>query len=307
MDVSSRREMKDLQFITFEFLPGGNLFELVQKQGTLGEERARGILSQLIKVVDFIHSKGFVHLDLKLENVLLTRDEHQALKIKLCDFGFATDKNIHALTESKGTKSYKAPEIGSKAGYDGIKTDIFSLGVILFILVMGHFPFPEATKTDQFYRLLAQKDYSKYWSTLEKGYGNDKKISDSFKDLFQRMCTQDPKQRITLEEIKHHRWLAGTMNKTQSRKISTARKTLQNKETQDNSFDAKDFSPELTHQTFESMDPDSPSKPQNDKNHRKVKISVQNIDESSPYSLKRCHSDSLAADDSKSPIKIKSN
>jgi len=81
-----------------------------------------------------------VHRDIKLENLLVD----QNMDIKFMDFGFATNKNIDSLTQQLGTKSYMAPEIRRCKVYDGRSTDIFSMGVILFSLVMGFFPFQSA-------------------------------------------------------------------------------------------------------------------------------------------------------------------
>ena len=69
----------------------------------------------------------------------------------MCDFGFATYHKVHKRTSFKGTRTYMAPEIMKQKAYDAKKTDVFSLGVILFIVVMGVFPFEEATDKDYFY------------------------------------------------------------------------------------------------------------------------------------------------------------
>ena len=87
--------------------------------------------------IEYLHSLGIVHRDLKLENLLVDQD----MNIKFVDFGFATNKNIDSLTEFRGTQSYMAPEIRKGEIYDGRSTDIFSMGVILFTLVIGYFPF----------------------------------------------------------------------------------------------------------------------------------------------------------------------
>lgn len=91
-----------------------------------------------------------VHRDLKLENILLD----DKLNIKVVDFGFSCYKHVDKLKSYKGTQTYMAPEIKEGLVYDGKKTDVFAAGVILFVLVLGIFPFKEAKKGEYFYKLL---------------------------------------------------------------------------------------------------------------------------------------------------------
>ena len=91
-----------------------------------------------------MNTKNVVHRDIKLENILLDNQ----MNLKLADFGFATNKNINKLTTFRGTQSYMAPEIRESKEYDGRQTDIFSLGVVLFTIVVGYFPFSKAEMKD---------------------------------------------------------------------------------------------------------------------------------------------------------------
>ena len=91
-----------------------------------------------------MNTKNVVHRDIKLENILLDNQ----MNLKLADFGFATNKNINKLTTFRGTQSYMAPEIRESKEYDGRQTDIFSLGVVLFTIVVGYFPFSKAEMND---------------------------------------------------------------------------------------------------------------------------------------------------------------
>ena len=100
-----------------------------------------------------------VHRDLKLENILV--DEN--LNLKVADFGFATYKKIGKLQSYRGTKTYMAPEIKEGKVYDGRKADMFSAGVILFIMVQGIFPFSEAKKSEYYYKLIVEGKHEKYW------------------------------------------------------------------------------------------------------------------------------------------------
>ena len=104
-------------------------------------------MKQFCDCIGFIHDKKVAHRDLKLENILV---DHE-LNIKVADFGFATFKKVNKLSSFRGTKTYMAPEIIEHQIYDGRKADIFSIGVILFIIVQGIFPFLEATPDEYYY------------------------------------------------------------------------------------------------------------------------------------------------------------
>jgi len=155
----------------------------------MGEDGGRFFLDQIITVVEYLHNKSIVHRDLKPENMLV--DEN--LNLKVTDFGFATSKNIDALLSFRGSKRYMAPEIKEEKKYDGRKTDIFSIGVILFVLVQGIFPFREGNKDDYFYKLLINQNYNLYWIEI---FSED--LSDEFKDLMTKMLHYDPTKRPTI-------------------------------------------------------------------------------------------------------------
>ncbi|KAG9158582.1 hypothetical protein Leryth_025899, partial [Lithospermum erythrorhizon] len=144
-------------YCVMEYAKGGELFYKVAK-GRLEEDVARRYFQQLIKAIDFFHSRGIYHRDLKPENLLL--DESGILKVS--DFG------LSALTESVGedgllhttcgTPSYVAPEVVSRKGYDGVKSDIWSCGVILFVMLSGQLPFHDSNLME-LYRKISRADY----------------------------------------------------------------------------------------------------------------------------------------------------
>ena len=166
----------------------------------MGESYGRFFLNQFIDVLGYMHGKGIVHRDLKLENILVEANYN----LKLADFGFATYKKINRLNSYKGTLTYMAPEIKEEKTYSGKQIDMFSTGVILFIIVVGIFPFKEARPDEYFYNLIINNKMDKYWSKIEE---DGKKYSDEFKDLMQKMFSYDPSKRPTVDQLKSHPWM----------------------------------------------------------------------------------------------------
>merc|ERR1719295_2478054 len=142
--------------------------------GAMGEDAGRFFLHQMLDSVEYMHSRRVVHRDLKLENILV--DDN--LNLKVADFGFACYKNIDALRSYRGTMTYMAPEIKEGKPYDGKQVDMFSIGVILFIIVQGIFPFNEARRYDFHYKFLLNNREDDYFVKT-----NGTHLSDDFKDL----------------------------------------------------------------------------------------------------------------------------
>jgi len=110
--------------------------------------------------------------------------------------------NVHKLKSYRGTKTYMAPEIKEGKTYDGRQVDIFSVGVILFIIVMGIFPFQEALSDDYYYKLLLTGKKEKYW---KKTGGSG--LSIEFKNLIESMISHDPSKRPTIKQLLEHPWM----------------------------------------------------------------------------------------------------
>jgi len=204
----SGREIGNLVYILLEFVTGGLLFDLCQTLGGMGENGGRFFLSQMCDVLEYMHGKGVVHRDLKLENILVD----ESMNLKVADFGFATFRKIHNLKSYRGTMTYMAPEIKEGKNYDGTQIDMFSTGVILFIIVQGIFPFKEAKKDEYFYNLLLKGDYATYWKKTG-GQG----LSEPFKDLILRLFSYDGKDRPTVQEIRAHPWMQAKIDMKQIR------------------------------------------------------------------------------------------
>ncbi|KAG8365546.1 hypothetical protein BUALT_Bualt18G0116300 [Buddleja alternifolia] len=175
-------------YFAMEFVRGGELFNKVAK-GRLKEDAARKYFQQLIAAVDFCHSRGVYHRDLKPENLLL--DESGNLKVS--DFGLSAliDSKRHdgLLHTTCGTPAYVAPEIIMKRGYDGEKADIWSCGVILFVLLAGYLPFHDSNLMEM-YKKISRGDFRcPHWFPPE------------VRKLLSRILDPNPSSRITVSKI----------------------------------------------------------------------------------------------------------
>lgn len=194
----SGRQINGLVYIIMEFVQGGLLFDLCQLMGSMGEDAGRFFLIQILDSLNYMHERKIVHRDLKLENILI--DDN--LDLKVADFGFACYKSINALKSYRGTMTYMAPEIKEGKVYKGQQIDLFSVGVILFIIVQGIFPFKEARKEEYFYNLLLTGQIDTYFQKV-----NGSNLSIEFKDLILGLFQYDPENRPTIEQIRKHPWL----------------------------------------------------------------------------------------------------
>jgi len=126
-------------YILLEFLPGGEVFKLIQDNVCISEEDCRFYIAEILLAVDNLHTNGIIYRDLKPENILIDKDGH----IKLIDFGFAKRiKNIHkdrAYTNC-GTPGYCAPEVMLDSGHT-YKADIWSIGILICEMIGGFTPF----------------------------------------------------------------------------------------------------------------------------------------------------------------------
>ncbi|XP_057607360.1 sperm motility kinase-like [Chionomys nivalis] len=129
-------------YLVMEYLEGKDLVMLINEVGCLTEEEARPIVNQLASAVHFLHQRLIAHRDIKLENILLG----EGGKVKLCDFGLATQLvEGQMLEELWGTLPYLAPEILAGTPYDAMAGDMWSLGIVFYVLVTGHLPYVEST------------------------------------------------------------------------------------------------------------------------------------------------------------------
>ena len=184
-----------------EYVKEGILFDVCQSLGGLGEDAGRFFLAQILDYMKYMDKREVVHRDLKLENILVDAK----MNIKVADFGFACMQSPgKILSAYGGTKSYMAPEILQRSSYDGRKIDMFAIGVIMFIIVVGNFPFQTASQDDAYYKLLVTGSESKkrYWRAVRGSH-----LSDDFKKLLISMLHIDPSKRPSVRQVEKSDWM----------------------------------------------------------------------------------------------------
>jgi len=129
------------------------------------------------------------------------------MNMKIADFGFSREMESFGtlLKTLRGTLTYMAPEIKEGRPYDGREADIFSVGVIIFIIVLGIFPFQEARKEEYFYKLLVNGNFPKYWNKV-----GGETLSNEFKDLIQSMFSFKGSDRPKMEDLINHPWMSSS-------------------------------------------------------------------------------------------------
>ncbi|KAH6779330.1 SOS3-interacting protein 3 [Perilla frutescens var. hirtella] len=185
-------------YFAMELVRGGELFAKITK-GRLREEAARNYFQQLISAIDFCHSRGVYHRDLKPENLLLDDEGN----LKVTDFGLsALSEHLRQdglLHTTCGTPAYVAPEVIGKKGYDGAKADIWSCGVILYVLLAGYLPFQDDNIVS-LYRKIYRGDFKfPAW------------LSSESRKIISRMLDPNPDTRISIAKIMSSSWFKKSM------------------------------------------------------------------------------------------------
>jgi len=185
-------EENDICYMVFEYVAGGELFDFIVRQGRLSENDARKFMRQIVSAIEYCHSLLIVHRDLKPENLLLDEDGN----IKISDFGLS---NIivpgKRFSTFCGSLHYASPEILSGEKYVGPGIDIWSLGIILYCLVVGRQPWDGRT-AEEIINAIANQ-----------GLSIPTNISDDCVDLIVSMLRVKEDQRIPISDIRNHAWM----------------------------------------------------------------------------------------------------
>ena len=199
--------------ILLEYAEKGSLFDLIQKTNGLDELKAFEYFIQIVNAVYFLHQNNIIHRDIKPENILI--DENNALK--LCDFGWAKELNVNKRATFCGTMEYMAPEIVGSEMYD-FSVDIWSLGILLYELIMGHSPFRSKSKKDRNIMIKIKKH--------DLVFDKDKNISKECIDLINRLLDMNPEQRLKIKDIFEHPFVVANENKIKKNKVSPRKESL---------------------------------------------------------------------------------
>jgi len=198
--------------LVMELVQGGELFDAIVNQGNYSEKQASGVLYQLCDALKYMHELKVVHRDLKPENILLESSAHDS-DIKLADFGLARVVSSKDMMKTAcGTPGYVAPEVLQNRGYTGGAVDMWSVGVILYILLCGFPPFYEEELPALFEQIMkARYDFPSPW------WDN---ISADAKGLVKGLLTIDPNKRTTAEQVLAHKWVGGSADSTVNNSVA---------------------------------------------------------------------------------------
>lgn len=193
--IVSLKEMVVLDpyyYLFMEYVGGGQLLDYIISHGKLKEKHARRFARQILSALDYCHRNSIVHRDLKIENILISQSGH----VKIIDFGLSNlfSPRSH-LSTFCGSLYFAAPELLSAKSYTGPEVDVWSFGVVLFVLVCGKVPFDDQSMPALHAKIKrGQVDYPSH-------------LSSDCKNLLSRMLVTNPSNRATVSEIIMHPWM----------------------------------------------------------------------------------------------------
>lgn len=192
-------EDDDYFFLVLELVEGLELFDKIVDRGNYSEKDAANIVKQILEAVKYLHDEDIVHRDLKPEN-LLSAGEGEAEVVKVADFGFAKNFGEEKLVTSCGSPGYVAPEVLTEDSYTNA-VDMWSVGVIIYILLSGYPPFYDESPPKIFKKITEAK------YDFDDPVWDD--ISDLAKDLIRKLLVKDPSERLSAKKCLKHPWITG--------------------------------------------------------------------------------------------------
>jgi len=208
--INSNNTIFTASFILTEFAPYGDFFDFVSNYNKyLTDKLIRTYFRQFIEGLEYLHKKKIAHLDLKLENLFLGED----FTLKIADFDLSCSLNDSVIL-SQGTKNFRAPEILKETCQNPLSADIYSAGIILFVLKSGGtIPYAENVSPNSTNLLdLLHNNNAEFWKVQCKIQNKPSShFSPEFRELFNGMTKEKPKERFTIQDIKKSAWYNGSI------------------------------------------------------------------------------------------------
>ncbi|XP_017126090.1 calcium/calmodulin-dependent protein kinase type 1 isoform X2 [Drosophila elegans] len=200
-------EDKSKVYLVMELVTGGELFDRIVEKGSYTEKDASHLIRQILEAVDYMHEQGVVHRDLKPENLLYYSPDDDS-KIMISDFGLSKMEDSGIMATACGTPGYVAPEVLAQKPY-GKAVDVWSIGVISYILLCGYPPFYDENDANLFAQILkGEFEFdSPYWD----------EISESAKHFIKNLMCVAVEKRYTCKQALAHAWISG--NEASSKNI----------------------------------------------------------------------------------------
>ncbi|XP_072751104.1 calcium/calmodulin-dependent protein kinase type 1 isoform X2 [Anoplolepis gracilipes] len=192
-------EDKHKVYLVMELVTGGELFDRIVEKGSYTEKDASGLIRQVLEAVDYMHEQGVVHRDLKPENLLYYSPDEDS-KIMISDFGLSKMEDSGIMATACGTPGYVAPEVLAQKPY-GKAVDVWSIGVISYILLCGYPPFYDENDANLFAQILKGE------FEFDSPYWDD--ISDSAKDFIRKLMCVNVEERYSCRQALAHPWISG--------------------------------------------------------------------------------------------------
>jgi len=206
-------------YFAMELVTGGELFDRIVEKGSYSEEDAKVLVRKIVSAIEYLHDMNIAHRDLKPEN-LLVKSIADDTEVKIADFGLSKIIDEQKMMQTAcGTPGYVAPEVLNAEGYDK-EVDLWSIGVITYILLCGFPPFYAETVPEVFEQILkAEYDYpEEYWG----------EISAEGKDFINHLLVVDPKDRLTAKQALKHSWLHSKGKEKKKTKLAKFQEKMRN-------------------------------------------------------------------------------
>jgi serine/threonine protein kinase len=195
--------------ILMEYAPHGDFFDLLDKKTHLPVDLVGVIFKKLINAVDFMHCEGVAHMDIKADNIVIN-DKYEP---KIIDFELYASTSTKEIVDSRGTVSFKAPEVALRKCYDPVKADVYSLGICLFVMYTGGLPYEEFFLPNYTgnWNCSPSENPARFWMNTQRHFSRSV-FNSSFRNLITGMLHFDPAKRYSLNDVFRSTWVKECVN-----------------------------------------------------------------------------------------------